>query len=254
MDQLLHALLAYPTGLLTGGMAVAMLYWLLVIAGAVGFDGHDSDGHLGGDHDLDHDGAAGGHHSLIVDFLALGKVPVTITLSVWIFYAWALSLIGQQLIIDRLPELPAMLTGTMLLLGALLLGLIAAGVTVRPLGRLLVMRTQHGGASLIGRIVRVTSATADERFGTAVTDDADEMVLNVVAHGAVLTRDQRATVASFDDDRDVYVLVAYAHLDPAALGEGAGTLPSPSSSIPVSLKKPEDARRPVSLETPPGPA
>jgi len=99
----------------------------------------------------------------------------------------------------------------------------------------------------------VTSATADERFGTAVTDDADEMVLNVVAHGAVLTRDQRATVASFDDNRDVYVLVAYAHLDPAALGEGAGTLP-PSSSIPISLEKPEAARRPVSLETPPGPA
>ncbi len=252
MDQLLHALLAYPTGLLSGAMAVAMLYWLLVIAGAVGFDGHDSDVHAGGDHDLDHDGHAAGHSGLIVDFLALGKVPVTITASVWIFYAWALSLIGQQLIIDRLPDLPAMVTGTMLLLGALLLGLIAAGVTVRPLGRVLVMRTQHGGVSLIGRTVRVTSATADERFGTAVTDDADEMVLNVVTHGAVLTRDQRATVASFDDAKDQYVVAAYAHLDPAALGEGADMLPPSPTSIPVSSAKPEAARRPVSLETPPG--
>lgn len=243
MAEFYAALLAFPTIAYSVLLALALLYWLTVIIGALDVDLFSPEvGDAGGDM------AAGGHHGHgFLEFLSVGRVPVTITASVFVFIGWFLCMLAELLL--RAP-LAAVISGPMFSLALVPASLIPAvfftGLVVKPLRHLFSLVSEHGEAGLVGRMVRITSLTADHQFGTAVCDNAGPGILmNVFCRdGVQMKRDEMAVVVDFDASRNLYLIAPFGHVpaDVERLGLEAPVLP-PATPAQVSTSAP-----PVSLE------
>ena len=155
MEEFVHALGSYGVAPFSALLTASLLYWLMVILGAMDLDilhfghGHDA-GHHGGDHAEAH--APGGLFHGLLEFLSIGKVPITITLSILIVIGWGVAMALTLLLHLWWP---------LVLATALLVGIPLTGFATRPL-RALFTALSGGvatGVSLIGREARITSAT-----------------------------------------------------------------------------------------------
>ncbi len=170
MDELISQSLSYPTVVFSIGLVLSVMYWLLVVAGAVDAHSH----HHGPDldtPDVDH-----GHHHPdgdgLLDTLGLGGVPVMLPLSFIFLFGWATSILA----IHFIPALGG--TGVMgVLLGvAVLAGSVLA---VTPLVRLAIVpfrslfqtHTAVSRHALVGRRCILTTQTVSESFGQAEIAD-----------------------------------------------------------------------------------
>lgn len=231
MDDFLHALTGWGVLPFSILLIAAFLYWLLVMLGALDLDLL----HL----DHDQDGAQGehGHHlgffSGLLEFLSIGKVPVTIIVSILVVFVWLVAM-ASELILPLWWPLDLVL--------ALAVALPLTGFACRLL-RALFQALDGGiktGVHLLGREARITSATCDERFGTAScpVPDSDDLLLNVVASrpGLVFQRDEIVVIADYDADGQRYLVGPAAYrLPPAAqLGSepasGLTAEPAPTSA------------------------
>ncbi len=248
MTEFLAALLALPTILFTGMLSLVLLYWLTVLAGALDIHvgSHDGGGHdVGHDagHDVGHhsdhqaDMAPGGHETHgFLEFLSYGKVPVTIIVSIFTFLAWMLCMAGEFWL--RAP-LSAMISGPLFSLAlfpaATIPSLIVTGYLVRPLRGIFNQHVEHGEEGLVGRMVRITSRTADREFGTATCDNAGAGILmNVVCRdGVTLIRDDMAVVVEYDSSKQVYHIAPFSHVsaETVALGNGLPPALPPAESL-----------------------
>ena len=212
MDDFLHALTSWGVLPFSILLIAAFLYWLLVMLGALDLDLL----HL----DHDHDAAQGdhGHHpgffSGFLEFLSIGKVPVTIIVSFLVVSGWLVAMAS---------ELCLPLWWPLDLVLAVALAIPLTGFACRPL-RALFHALDGGiktGIHLLGREGRITSATCDERFGTAscAVPDSDDLLLHVVASrpGLVFQRDDIVVIADIDADGQRYLVGPAAYrLPPAA--------------------------------------
>ena len=254
MTEFLTALLALPTILFTGLMSLVLLYWISVIAGALDMNvgGHGDGGHDLGHHGHDADMAAGGHETHgFLEFLSFGKVPVTIIISIFGFLAWMLSMAGELWL--RAP-LTALISGPLFSLAlfpvVVIPSLIVTGYVVRPLRVVFNQHVEHGEESLIGRMVRVTSRTVDQEFGTATCDNAGAGILmNVICReGVTMVRDNMAVVVEYDASKQVYHVAPFSHVSTEAAAFGNRTTPAlpPAESLTPSNSTTAKA---VSLES-----
>ncbi|WP_433253064.1 hypothetical protein ACQPYK_08960 [Streptosporangium sp. CA-135522] len=85
MGRLVDAVSAFPTVLFTFPLVVVIGYWLLTMAGGVGFDG-----------DAGADGAESGFTGFLGG-LGLGGVPAAVSISLMVAIAWFVSLVGGVL-------------------------------------------------------------------------------------------------------------------------------------------------------------
>jgi hypothetical protein len=219
MDEFLRALMSGGVAPYTALLIATGMYWLLVILGAVDLDilhlHHEVDGH--GHGHAGSDGDSDGHDphwfSGFFEFLSLGRVPLTVILSILFFSAWsvamALALCG--------------LWWPVVLVGALLIALPLTGGACRPL-RAVFSTLDRGvtmGISLLGREARITSATCDASFGTAscLVEDA-EMLLQVVAIRPELNfrRDELVIIVDYDPERELYLVGPAVHLQASPPG------------------------------------
>jgi len=243
MDEFLAASLSFPTVVFTVLLLIALLYWVLVIVGALGLDaldldhghdgaGHGPDLHHGIDHDLhpgaDHAGDAGhdGHvehgHSgeglgilpTLLWVLKLNSVPMTIVLTMVFFWSWLACHLAMHYVVGYEAHWAA---EAGLFAGALLLSLPLASVSVRPLVPL--FRTHPGArrTALLGKIVDVDTSYVDDKFGVAKVDDGGAGLLVQIRCDAPnpLTRGQRALVVSYDEAREVYEVTPIDDLIPS---------------------------------------
>lgn len=230
MSALLDAAGSLPTAVWTTLLIPCLLYWMAVIVGGLGFHGGHADAGADG-----HDAGIGGdgHHGFL-EFLSIGRVPVTITLSAIILIGWTLSLAGDLALRSLLGDaLVPLLVGP----GSFAAGLIGGAYAVRPLRSLFDDDAQHAHASLVGREVRVTSLTVDARFGTAVHETTGpDVLLNVVCRGGVsLAKDERAVVVDWLPERGVYLVGPLPHLRPGFAEHGLSAVPpAPPSGALVS--------------------
>jgi hypothetical protein len=211
MSQLLQVISSFPTVIFTILMVAVVLYWLLVIVGALDLDflgggdgaadgaggdlgGHDLGGHdVGGDPgggeigdhggDVgDHGGDAGdhggdGHHAhgsgfgALLSALGLRNAPITVIFSLIVFFAWTLSIVGSTYLARPLARLPGWLGNTLLVVVALVLAMLAASIASRPLGRIFVTHQAPSRRSLVGRTCTVTTGTVTGEFGQASVED-----------------------------------------------------------------------------------
>ncbi len=239
MEEFVHALGSYGVAPFSALLTATLLYWLMVILGAMDLDilhfghGHDA-GHHGGDHAEAH--APGGLFHGLLEFLSIGKVPITITLSILVVIGWGVAMALTLLLHLWWP---------LVLATALLVGIPLTGFATRPL-RVLFTALSGGvatGVSLIGREARITSATCDADFGTATCDiEGAEVLLRVVAIRAppIFHRDEVVVIADHDPERDVYLVAPAGYRqqsDPLLLSESAPR-PPPPPQVPQALTLP----------------
>lgn len=244
MAEFLAALMAFPTIAYSVLLALALLYWLTVIIGALDIDLFSPEvGDAGAGGDM----APGGHHGHgFLEFLSIGRVPVTITASVFVFIGWFLCMLAELLL--RAP-LATVVSGPLFALALIPASLIPAvfftGLVVKPLRHLFSLVSEHGETGLVGRMVKITSLTVDHQFGTAVCDNAGPGILmNVFCRdGVQMKRDEMAVVVDFDASRNLYLVAPFGHVAADVERLGLEAPVPPATQEPASTSAP-----PVSLE------
>lgn len=216
----LHNAFAFPTAIWSVLLIFVLLYWLLVILGALdldlldGLSGGEVDGGLDGAAEgLDAgDGAEGGHDGMLATLLGalgLGGVPLTVALSVLIFLGWVLTYLGMEVWRRAgLAILSGVATGVVVAGVALALALFTTSLALRPLRG--AFRTQQATTrhELIGRVCKLTTMRADTGFGQAEIDDGGSPVLMQVRclRPNQLTRGAQAIVYDYDREREVFLI------------------------------------------------
>lgn len=227
MDAFLASLFSFPTAIFSVAMGVAVLYWLLVIVGGLGIDilhfgDHDAGGHEVGHHGGDHDSHAGGNGHVILEFLRLGKVPVTIVASIFTLIAWIVTLTASTFVRPLVPGWSWWLFGLIALAAALVIAFVGTGVAVAPLAKAFSLDSQPKADDLIGKMAEITSTTVSPTFGTARHDrpSGEDLILNVLceAHHN-LKRGDQAVVLDYDRASGVYRVAPLPHTRPGFLGE-----------------------------------
>lgn len=225
MDNFLASLFAFPTAIFSVAMGIAVLYWLLVIVGALDIDLlHIGDHDLVGHHETDHDAHAGTNPNAILEFLRVGQVPITIILSIFTFLGWVVCLAATTFVRPIVPGWSWWLFGLVALAAALVAAFVGTGIAVAPLAKVFSLDGQPRADDLVGKMVEVTSSEVTPRFGTARHDrpSGEDLILNVQceAHHN-LKRGDQAVVLDYDRNLGVYRIAPLPHTRPGFLGEPA---------------------------------
>lgn len=255
MTEFLSAILAFPTVLFTIPLGVVVGYWLTVMIGAVGVDLLDGDlgdfalgakagaieggvkgaveggakaaleagakaaleGH-GHAHAHAHDGSAE-HGSSFLEVLGFGGVPVTVSVSFVVFLSWLLSLAFARPAKEALGMLPGALVSGGLAALCLAVGLVLAGLAVRPLRPMFATHQAPRRSELMGRVCVISSGSVDGKFGHATFEDGGAgLILHVVCDkDNQLKRGEKALILGYDAARDAYEVEPVDWLLPAEL-------------------------------------
>jgi hypothetical protein len=222
MGGLLHACLQIPTVLFTVGLGITLVYWSLVLLGALDVDHSIGDasgaakgigeavsaGKALGDGHGDPGGHVGhGDHAGAWDSLGLGGVPITISGSVLVVTGWALSILGMHYGKALLGEATWWLA-LLVLVGVVLVGTPLAGLLVRPLRSVFKLRVGKGNRDYVGSICTITTGQVDRDNGQATVEDGGTVLVIPVRcdKPGALSRGARAIVIDFDPDRHVYLV------------------------------------------------
>ncbi|OKI08060.1 hypothetical protein A6A06_34965 [Streptomyces sp. CB02923] len=184
-----RAALAFPAVLFSFALLVVAAYWLLVLIGGAGVDILD-----GGE------GVDGGTAGL----------PVTVTLSLGVLIAWAVSLAGAALT-ESMPLRAA----------ALVLALFAAWagtrVAVRLARRLLPPERVASRDDFVGRVCVIRTGRVSSDFGQAEVraDDGSTAIVQVRTQDPGLTAGSSALIFDYDADGEFFRVAPFdAALDP----------------------------------------
>ncbi len=211
MDDFLHASLSYPTVLFTVLLGVVLLYWLLVILGAVGLDllgGHDHGVDLGHDADVGHalEAADGADATEAPSAFRLRQVPVTVSLSLLVFWGWLSCHLGSHYLLPKLSFLPSGVGSTALLLAGMVSATLLTKLCIAPLAPLFHTHQATRRQDLVGQFVTIRTGRVDRNFGQALLDDKERSLLLEVRCDAErgLKRGQRVLVISVDEATQSY--------------------------------------------------
>ncbi|MFD7668754.1 hypothetical protein [Streptomyces sp. NPDC059788] len=187
-----RAALAFPAALFTFALVVVAAYWLLVLIGGAGVDILDGGEGVDG-------GSAG-----------TAGLPVTVTLTLGVLIAWAVSLAGAALT-ESLPLRAA----------ALALALCAAWagtrVAVRLARRLLPPERVASRDDFVGRVCVIRTGRVSSDFGQAEVraDDGSTAIVQVRTQDPGLTAGHSALIFDYDADGEFFRVAPFdAALDP----------------------------------------
>ena len=224
MSEFLAITLSYPTVVFTIMLGVVFVYWTLVIVGALGIDVLDMDidadgvaeGAAQGVAEAAAEGASEGlvegvaasHGAFytLLHVLRLRKAPVTLVLSLVLFWSWFFSHLGSMLLLPLLSFLPLWISGTLVGLGAVAVAFPMTSLCLAPMRGLFKPERQITREDLVGKVVRISTSHVDARFGVATADDGGAGLIVQVRCDAEndLARGQKALVLAWDSAREAY--------------------------------------------------
>ncbi|WP_437954849.1 glycine zipper family protein [Sorangium sp. So ce119] len=237
MAEVLAASLMFPAVLFTVVLALALIYWLFVLLGALDLDllgGAHADaapdlGALGGAAKGALEGAtkgalegaakgaaegladggdvADGVGSLLVA-LQLHRVPATVSLTLVAAFGWFSSVLSTMLAEPAWigAGLPRWALGLAVLAGSLTVAVLLTSLAVRPIAPLFVTRHAQAKKDLVGRVCVISTGRVDERFGQAVIEEGGAShILDVRSDTpGALRRGDRALLVSWDPNGEVF--------------------------------------------------
>lgn len=203
MQEFLTTIVSFPTIVFTCALALVLLYWIVVIFGALDLDFLDSilgldtvdaavngaiesiegaaDGAVEGAADAVDgaaegaaggadlaDGESGGLLSGLLNAMGVRGVPITIVGTFVIFWAWIISYLATRFLGTLAASVLVALT---IAIGSGLGALVMAAVSSRPFRKLFVTHQAPRRASLVGKMCTVLSARVDAEFGRAEIQD-----------------------------------------------------------------------------------
>jgi len=153
----------------------------------------------------------GGVLVLLANVLRLGKVPVTVSLSAFVFWGWITGFLltwmyRNVLGVGVMPHMAFSIT-SMVLASVAALGLM--NISVRPLEPVFKTAPGRRRKSLVGEACELTTGRVDERFGQARLElGGDDLIIQVRCDhpGNAIGRGDRALIVHFDDRRQAYVV------------------------------------------------
>ncbi len=228
MDEFFAASLSFPTVVFTVLLGIALVYWVLVIIGALGLDSLDfGDGGHGGDighGDVGHgdaghgDGGDGGHdgHShgflgTLLGALRLDAVPTTIVVSLIFFFGFLLSELSTYYLLGGTRN---WLLETLVLVAVFVVAVLLTAVAIRPLAPVFHTHSAARRSGLVGKVVTIDTSRVDAGFGAARAEDGGAGLIVQVRCDPPneLARGARALVVSYDEAREVYEVTALGDL------------------------------------------
>ncbi len=237
MTEFVDISLSFPTVIFTFLLGLALIYWLLVILGALDMDMldpghlfHAADGALEGAHGaLDGAGEGAGealhgaldHHDLgdafsLFGFLGLRGVPLTLVLSIIVLVGWVTSGVSTIWLRGALPEGWWVGTARWLVFGglavsALATGMLSAAVLLRPLRGIYRSRQARSRHSLVGSVGVVTTQRVDAQFGQAEFVIEDDCLLVEVRSEEEneLAKGSRVLIFDYDATHEVFHVIAH---------------------------------------------
>lgn len=188
-------------------LVLVLLYWIMVILGALDFDflNIDFDGDV--DADADMDLQAGGFLRGLLEFFYVGEVPVMVLVSVFALSAWIVSILGNHYLNPG--------SSLIVLLPILAANLFISSFVVKlagvPLKKMFNAFDQDPNAprSVMGRIcIVITTQVTGERIGQAeVKGKGAPILLNVMSEGGhVFQKGDEAIVVQKNKETGVYLI------------------------------------------------
>jgi hypothetical protein len=246
MPEFLSAILSVPTVVFTVLLLVIILYWLMVIVGAIGVDilnvgeaaGAKIEGMVGGavEGKIEGvlDGAIEGKVEGVLDgavegkvegmtgkleavagaggFLAMlgfGKVPATVVISSLALWSWALCVLGVRL--GGAIGLPRLVISFAVPLVAVFLSGLFTGLVVRVIGRFIGKHEPLRRADLVGKLCTITTGRVDAGFGQAlISEHGVDLTVDVRCDPPnSLRRQTRAVIVGYDAEHQYFMVEAY---------------------------------------------
>lgn len=209
MNEFLQTSLTFPTLPYSVLLVFCVIYWSLAATGLVDADGPDS--LLGGD------GDDAGWHSIagIVARLGLAGVPLTIILTVLTFFGWTITYLVQLWFLQPLPAPLRLGLGAVVALLALVPGVVATSLLLRPVARLLLKLRPPVAPSLLGRTAVVSTPTVSADYGMATMDDGGAGLILQIRHSDpdVFRRGDRVVLIELLDGQHAYRVVSEAQFN-----------------------------------------
>jgi hypothetical protein len=154
--------------------------------------------------------AQAGMAANLLAFLGIGKVPVTIVLSVMVVVAWLTSFVGNFTLLKLgLVDGPLFwLSAAGVLLSACFVSMVTTSLVMRPFVKLFKPEAVRAQESLVGGTCKVTSARVDERSGRAeYSHKGVHLTLDVRYDGSsLILRDHEVLIVQYDRSKNCYLV------------------------------------------------
>lgn len=157
--------LTFPTLAYSILLAFCMVYWLLAATGIVDIDGID--GWLATDGETSEPTAIAG----ILAKIGLSGVPVMLVLTILALLGWLITYFTHLLLLQHLPDPVRWIAGIVIAFAALVPGLLATSLLLRPVARLVARLRPPVPPSVLGKAGTVISPHVDAHSGRAQFDD-----------------------------------------------------------------------------------
>ena len=247
MPEFLIAILSFPTVIFTVMLIIIVLYWLMVIVGAIGVDvlhvgeaaGGKIEGMLGGaiegvggkiegavsgkiegmvagkiegaiegKVEGSIDGATSGAGGFLA-MLGFGKVPATVVISSLALWSWAVCVLAVKFGAKMgLPDWSLHLAAPVV---AVFLGGVLTGLLVRLISSFIVHHEPLRSVGLVGKLCTVTTGRVDANFGQAEFSEHGNVIQLEVRcdpPNSLLRRTQ-AVILAYDPEHHIYTVEAY---------------------------------------------
>lgn len=205
-------------------------FWGISLVGLLDIDVLDGgDLEVDGDVDADVEGDVSGHHHTAGDgtlvssmgsFLRVGKVPLTIILSILITIIWVLAMI-LNLLLQGYISTWSFIGVVVFFLGSgaglFFVGVFLTGVVTGPLAKVFENRTTHGAIHLLGRecVMKSSDHTNGKGQAELKVDDSYLLIQVELDPETSLKRGDVAIITGYDADRHVYQVTDRTVLNPS---------------------------------------
>jgi hypothetical protein len=211
MGEFVSALFAFPTFIFTVLLGLVVIYWLLVLLGALGIEIFDISGL--GEAAEGMDAASTGLGGLFVS-LGLAGVPMMVLISLLVFWAWLLAFFGTEYLVSLVSGgLTRVLIGAVVVLLAIGGAVLLSALSIYPFHQVFMglPAAQRGQNALVGKVCKITTLRVDERFGQAVFDDGGAGIILAVRSRQPnsLGKGSKALIISYDQIADTYDVRRY---------------------------------------------
>lgn len=183
-------------------LSLVLLYWLLMIFGALGLDAFDIDLDADADMDIDGDIHAGGFVTDALTFFHLGDVPVMIFASFFVLFFWTCTIVGNHYLNA---DWSLLVTGYFLV-PSIIISLVMTKLVLMPIAPMFRSMTTNEQSKIIGGVGMVSTSRLDGEFGqVSIEHDGPPIVINArTENGQQLMKDQIVKILRIDPESGVY--------------------------------------------------
>lgn len=204
MNQFISLITTFPAIVPTFLLAVVVLYWLLVLIGAMDLDILEMDVDL----DIDVEGGSEGLAGFLVNW-GLTGVPVSIVISMITSTVWLLTTIASSLILPLIPfDGLRWVAGLIILAVLFALTIPLTAQMIRPMRGMFRAHQAVKKGSLIGSECVVKTLSVRKDFGQGeLTDGEAGLLLDIIANEPNdIAKGDTVILIEYDENRDCYLV------------------------------------------------